>query len=120
LQKRLHSKIVNPDDRNDDMVDFVKKSKWSSVVAVLRAVWRRIAFVLFYFGPQARFDRKLQKTALNPASIAKSKKELSAYYAAKKEAGRVRIQHGGTIEAPPFPVHGSLLTDEEKADVQLR
>lgn len=99
-------------------MQFVERIRQNRVLRVLRKVGQFVWKYLTYCSKQSRFDRFLQKTALTPASIAKSKKELAAYWEAKRNSGRLRIHQVGEIDAGvPFPVKGSLLTDSERADL---
>lgn len=86
----------------------VKLTKRAYAKRVLGFLWK----VLTYYTPTSRRDRELTRIAMLTVGIAK--KALDQRIKAKNATGELRIAHGGTIEAPPFPPRGSLLTDEER------
>ena len=103
------------------MVEHIKRIKAAKLKRFLRTAWGMLVSIVTYFSAQRRFDRKLMKRALDPKTIEKSRKQVEDYWKAKRESGRVSIQHGGTITTEkPFPPRGSLLTEEERNDPMFR
>lgn len=98
--------------------DAVFATKWYN------KLWRWLVakfwFFALYFTAQQRFERAHLRRVVTPAAIAAAKKGAAQHWQAKKEKGRLLIQHGGTITAPPFPPRGSLLTEDERNDPLAR
>lgn len=88
----------------------VYATKWYS------KVWRWLGVVATYFSKQNRYERAHKRRVVTPETIALAKRNAAQHWNAKKENGRLLIQHGGTITTPPFPPRGSLLTEEERND----
>ena len=98
------------------MTDHLSIKKTGALLKVLRYLMRMLLKGLTYFTKQSRFDRAQMRKAFSGKSVEDSKKAVAAYWEAKRKSGRLRVKQGGVIHAPPFPAHGSLLTEEERND----